>query len=183
MKIRLAADLQPDSIVDGAGIRTVIWTQGCGHHCFKCHNQSTWDFKGGYEVDVLEINKKLDNLSIQTGITLSGGDPMYQAKACQKIAKHAKEIGLNVWCYTGFTFEQVIKNKDMFNLLKYVDVLVDGKFDINEFSLNLDFRGSKNQRIIDVRKSLEENKVVLIDKYMKERTHVIEVPRVSHVYI
>ena len=183
MEIRLASDLQPDSIVDGPGIRTVIWTQGCSHNCKGCHNPTTHDFKGGFSVNVEEINKELDTLLGQQGITLSGGDPMFQAKACAKIAKHAKEKGLNVWCYTGFTYEQVLLSKEMLNLLKYVDVLVDGKFDINKFSLNLDFRGSTNQRIIDVQKSLKEKKIILIDKYMKERTHKIEVPRKKHVYI
>ena len=177
MKIRLASDLQPDSIVDGPGIRTVVWTQGCSHNCEGCHNPATHDFKGGFSVSTDEVNQELDTLLGQQGITLSGGDPMFQAKACAEIAKHAKEIGLNVWCYTGFTY------KDMLELLKYVDVLVDGKFDIKEFSLNLDFRGSRNQRIIDVQASLKENKVILIDKYMHERTHKIEIPRKKHVYI
>ncbi len=183
MEIRLASDLQPDSIVDGPGIRTVIWTQGCSHNCKGCQNPTTHDFQGGFSVNVEEINKELDNLLGQQGITLSGGDPMFQAGACAKIAKHAKEIGLNVWCYTGFTYEQVLKSKEMMKLLKQTDVLVDGKFDINEFSLNLDFRGSRNQRIIDVQKSLKENKVILKEEYMKERTHKIEVPRKKHVYI
>ncbi len=183
MEIRLASDLQPDSIVDGPGIRTVIWTQGCSHNCKGCQNPTTHDFKGGFSVNIDEINKELDNLLGQQGITLSGGDPMFQAGACAKIAKHAKEIGLNVWCYTGFTYEQVLKSKEMMKLLKQTDVLVDGKFDINEFSLNLDFRGSRNQRIIDVQKSLKENKVILKEEYMKERTHKIEVPRKKHVYI
>ena len=183
MEIRLASDLQPDSIVDGPGIRTVIWTQGCSHNCKGCQNPTTHDFQGGFSVNVEEINKELDNLLGQQGITLSGGDPMFQAGACAKIAKHAKEIGLNVWCYTGFTYEQVLKSKEMMELLKQTDVLVDGKFDINEFSLNLDFRGSRNQRIIDVQKSLKENKVILKEEYMKERTHKIEVPRKKHVYI
>lgn len=183
MNIRLASDLQPDSIVDGPGIRTVIWTQGCSHNCEGCQNPSTHDFNGGFSVNVEDVKKELDSLLGQQGITLSGGDPMFQAKACAEIAKHAKEIGLNVWCYTGFTFEQALKNKDMLELLKYTDVLVDGKFDKSQFSLNLDFRGSRNQRIIDVQKSLEEKKPVIIEKYMKERTHKIEVPRKKHIYI
>lgn len=183
MKIRLASDLQPDSIVDGPGIRTVIWTQGCSHKCPGCHNPSTHDFKGGFSVSTDEINQELDNLVGQSGITLSGGDPMFQAKACTQIAKHAKEIGLDVWCYTGFTYEQVLQSPEMKKLLNYVDVLVDGKFDITQFSLNLDFRGSKNQRIIDVPKSLKEKKVILVDKYMQERNHKIEIPRKKHIYI
>jgi anaerobic ribonucleoside-triphosphate reductase activating protein len=183
MKIRLASPLQPDSIVDGPGIRTVVWTQGCSHNCEGCHNPTTHDFKGGFAVDTTEINKELDKLLGQEGITLSGGDPMFQAKACALIAKHAQEIGLNVWCYTGFKFEDLLKNKDMKNLLKYVDVLVDGKFVISQFTMNIDFRGSRNQRIIDVQASLKENKIILIDKYMHERNHLIEIPKDKHIYI
>ena len=183
MKIRLASDLQPDSIVDGPGIRTVIWTQGCSHNCKGCQNPTTHDFKGGFSVGVEEVTKELDTLLGQQGITFSGGDPMFQPKACVQIAKHAKEKGLNIWCYTGFTYEEVLKSKEMTNFLKYIDVLVDGKFELNEFSLNLDFRGSRNQRIIDVQKSLKEEKIILIDKYMHERNHKIEVPRKKHVYI
>ena len=183
MEIRLASDLQPDSIVDGPGIRTVIWTQGCSHNCKGCHNPSTHDFKGGFSVNIEDINNELDKLKAQHGITFSGGDPMFQAKACTEIAKHAKAIGLDVWCYTGFTYEEVLKNNEMKEFLKYIDVLVDGKFEIENFSLNIDFRGSKNQRIIDVQRSLNENKVVLKQNFMKERNHKIEVPRKKHIYI
>lgn len=169
MKIRLASELQPDSIVDGEGIRTVIWTQGCSHNCKGCHNQSTHDFNGGFEIELDKIKKELSLLKGQDGITLSGGDPLFQPKACAQIAKFAKENNLNVWCYTGFIFENVLKNKEIFNLLRYVDVLVDGKFDIDKFSLNLDFRGSENQRIIDVQQSLEQGKTILIKKYEGKR--------------
>ena len=94
MKIRLAADLQPDSIVDGEGIRTVIWTQGCPHNCKGCHNPGTHDFNGGFLVDVDEVIEELKNLEGQDGITLSGGDPMCQSEACLKICKAAKELGI-----------------------------------------------------------------------------------------
>ena len=178
MNIRLASDLQPDSIVDGEGIRTVIWTQGCSHNCPGCHNPGTHDFKGGFNVSVEEVCEALNTLVGQDGITLSGGDPMFQAKQCLLIAKHAKEIGLNVWCFTGFLFEDLVDNKDRKELLKYIDVLVDGKFDINKFSLNLQYRGSRNQRIIDVKKSLEQKEVFLIDKYLpdKDYTSIYEKP-------
>ena len=104
MEIRLAADLQKDSIVDGPGIRTVIWTQGCPHGCLGCHNPSTHDFDGGALVDVDYIKSEIDDLVFQSGITFSGGDPMCQSAACYEIAKYAKDLGLNIWCYTGFTF-------------------------------------------------------------------------------
>lgn len=165
MKIRLAASLQPDSIVDGEGIRTVIWTQGCNHHCKGCHNPETWSFDSGYLVDVDSVIKEIDSLTGQDGITLSGGDPFYQVDACTLIAKHCKEKKLNVWCYTGFLYEDLIKDTKMLELLKYIDVLVDGPFVLKERSLDLYFKGSSNQRIIDVPNSLKENKIVLVSKY------------------
>ena len=179
MKIRLAASLQPDSIVDGEGIRTVIWTQGCNHHCKGCHNLETWPFKDGYLVDVDSVIKEIDSLTGQDGITLSGGDPFYQVDACILIAKHCKNKKLNVWCYTGFVYEDLIKDTKMLELLKYVDVLVDGPFILEQRSLDLYFKGSSNQRIIDVPNSLKENKIVLVSKYnslkeynMKKKTNV-----------
>jgi len=183
MKIRLASDLQSDSIVDGEGIRTVIWTQGCSHNCPGCHNPATHDFKGGFLTDTDEINKELSLLKAQTGITFSGGDPLFQVEACTLIAKHAKKIGMNVWCYTGFTFEDLIKSKKNIEFLKYVDVLVDGKFIMAERSLNVDFRGSRNQRIIDVPTSLEEGRVILIPKYIGERFVDVSIPKKEHIYI
>lgn len=183
MKIRLATYLEPDSIVDGEGIRTVVWTQGCSHNCKGCHNPSTHDFKGGFEVDVDEIINDLNKIEFQRGITFSGGDPMFQAEACNAIAVAAKAQGLNVWCYTGFTFEELLNNAKTLKFLKNIDVLVDGKFILKQRSLNLDFRGSKNQRIIDVPKSLKENKVVLVSKYMQEKNVSIKIPKEEHIYI
>ncbi len=183
MEIRLASGLQPDSIVDGEGIRTVIWTQGCSHKCPGCHNPSTHDFKGGFITTTEEINKELSKLEGQTGITFSGGDPMFQSDACLKIAAYAKKIGLDVWCYTGFTFEELITNKKNIEFLKYVDVLVDGKFIMKQKSLNVDFRGSLNQRIIDVPASLKEGKAVLIPKYVKPRYVDVNIPKHKHIYI
>lgn len=165
MKIRLASTLQPDSIVDGEGIRTVIWTQGCPHHCPGCHNPSTHDFSQGVLVDVGEIKEQLSHLSGQDGITFSGGDPMYQPLACSEIAQYAKSLGLTVWCYTGDTFEEVLQNQAKCDFLNYIDVLVDGKFDISQRSLDLQFKGSKNQRIIDVPKSLKMGSIVLKQEY------------------
>ena len=153
MKIRLAADLQTDSIVDGLGIRTVIWTQGCSHNCPGCHNPSTHDFNGGDLVELEEVIYAIENLEGQDGVTFSGGDPMFH------------ELGMNVWAYTGFTYEELLEkgNKDILEFLNEIDVLIDGKFDINKKSLDLEFRGSSNQRIIDVVKSLENHEVVLLD--------------------
>lgn len=172
MQIRLAAYLQPDSIVDGEGIRTVIWTQGCPHHCLGCHNPETHDFNSGALVDLEEIYSIIDSLEGQDGITLSGGDPFTQPKACSEIAKYAKKKGLNVWCYTGYEYERLIElsktNKDILDLLKEVDVLVDGRFVLSKKTFSAIFRGSSNQRIIDVKKSLKSKKVVLVEKYLHE---------------
>ena len=141
MVVRLAADIQPDSILDGSGIRTVIWFQGCLHNCEGCQNPETHDMNSGMVVDIDDIKMKLKNLKYQSGITLSGGDPFFQPEAALEIAKFAKSIGLNVWAYTGFTF----------------DALLNG----DKKSLNCKFRGSTNQRLIDVKKSLESGSVIL----------------------
>lgn len=183
MKIRLASNLQPDSIVDGEGVRTVIWTQGCSHNCKGCHNPMTHSFDGGFETTTEEICEELSLLEGQQGITLSGGDPLFQAEACAEIASYAKKIGLNVWCYTGFTFDVLLKNKDAKNLLKYVDVLVDGPFIMSQRSLNVDFRGSRNQRVIDVQKSLKQGSVVLIEKYEGERIVTNNIYHPENIFI
>ena len=167
--IRLASEMQTDSIVDGEGIRAVIWTQGCSHNCEGCHNPETHDFKKGYLKKIDDVKEELNKLKNHDGVTLSGGDPMFQAKQVLEIAKHCKKIGLNVWCYTGFTFEQLLeickKNTNVLELLKNIDVLVDGKFRLAEKSMDILFRGSKNQRILDVKKSLNQGKAVEIRKY------------------
>ena len=170
MKIRLAADLQEDSIVDGKGIRTVIWTQGCSHNCPYCHNPKTHDFNGGELVDVEDIIERLEELNGQDGITFSGGDPMFQAKPCAILAKKSHELGFDVWAYTGFTFEELLEkgNSDVLDFLSNIDVLVDGRFEIDKKSMDLEFRGSSNQRVIDVPKSLEHHEVILFN--LSEKT-------------
>jgi anaerobic ribonucleoside-triphosphate reductase activating protein len=166
--IRLAADLQEDSIVDGPGLRTVIWTQGCRHHCKGCQNPQTWDFNGGGKVAVKDVLEAIDELEYQDGITFSGGDPMFQPEACNKIAEYCKKKGYNIWVYTGFTYEELITNSKKepiyLEFLKNIDVLVDGRFILEERDLSLLFRGSRNQRLIDVPKTLQEGKVILFDE-------------------
>lgn len=171
MKIRLADDnLLTDSIVDGEGLRAVLWTQGCSHNCKGCHNPETHDFNKGVLVEVDEVKQFIKDLTLQDGITFSGGDPFFQPEPCIEIAKFAKEEGLNVWAYTGFLFEDLIKNEKMREFLNYVDVLVDGKFELENKSLNLKFRGSTNQRIINVPRSLKMGKVSQIKKYDRVST-------------
>jgi anaerobic ribonucleoside-triphosphate reductase activating protein len=157
--VRLASPLQPDSVVDGPGIRCVVWAQGCSHNCMGCHNPQTHDFNSGINVNIESVCNEIQ--SIGQNITLSGGDPFFQPDAFAIIAKYAKSIGLNVWAYTGFTFEILANNKTYHELLSYIDVLVDGKFDINKKSSECKFRGSTNQRLIDVQKSIVNKTVVL----------------------
>lgn len=185
MKIRLARPLQSDSIVDGEGLRTVVWTQGCSHKCVGCHNPSTHDYNGGFEQDVDQLKLQLKQLNYQDGVTLSGGDPFFQIDASLEIAKYCRSLNLNVWCYTGFTFEQLIEmskhNSKITEFLNYIDVLIDGKFDLSKRSLEFQFRGSTNQRIINVPKSLKLNRVIKIEKYDNKR--ISAYIRESHIYV
>jgi anaerobic ribonucleoside-triphosphate reductase activating protein len=172
MKIRISSSTTFDSIVDGPGLRMVIWTQGCIHNCKDCHNPQTHDICGGYEVEIDNIISNIKKLKLQRGITLSGGEPFLQPEALEVIAKEAKINNLDVWSYTGFTFEQLLdsKNPNRFknlNLLKQIDVLIDGKFELDKKDFNLKFRGSSNQRVIDVVKSLKYKKVMLVEEYMQ----------------
>lgn len=176
MKIRLAKkELEIDSIVDGEGIRAVLWTQGCRHNCPGCHNPETHCFDKGYLVEIEDIKKQIDLLEGHTGLTLSGGDPLEQIEECLEIAKYCKLKELNIWCYTGYTFEYLLekskKDKKLSELLNNIDVLVDGPFVLSKKSYDVIFRGSTNQRLIDVPKSLALNKVCLkeIEKRKKER--------------
>ena len=175
--IRLAADLQTDSIVDGPGLRAVLWTQGCAHHCKECQNPQTWDFNGGGLVPIEMVLDAIDELEYQDGLTFSGGDPMFQPEACNIIAEYAKSKGLNIWVYTGFTYEELItmaKKKPVYmEFLSKIDVLVDGKFVFEERDLSLLFRGSRNQRLIDVPKTLESGQITLFNEseYNEERIY------------
>lgn len=162
-------NIQSDSIVDGEGIRSVIWFQGCSHNCPGCHNPETHDFNAGELVSLDEIKQQIDELEYQAGVTFSGGDPMMQVEALTELAGYVHEKGMNVWCYTGFTFEELLKlaekNSNYMKALKQIDVLVDGKFVMDLKSFDVQFRGSSNQRIIDVAKSLEKGEIVKITKY------------------
>ena len=162
--LRLAGGVR-ESIVDGPGIRRTGFVQGCPHHCKGCHNEHTWDFEGGFDSSVERILEEAEKDKLLRGITLSGGEPFAQAKPLTVLAKKAHEMGLNVFCYTGYTFEQL---QGMFGthpeyreLLEQCDWLVDGRFIEEEMSLMLHFRGSRNQRILNVKESLEKGEAVL----------------------
>jgi len=162
MKIRIAGTVN-DSIVDGPGLRFSVFTQGCPHHCPGCHNPETHDPMGGREADTEEIIAKMKKNPLLSGLTLSGGDPMMQPAACAEIAKAAHASGLSVWTYTGYTWEKLMEEKDpdRMELLRQSDVLVDGPFILAQRSLELDFCGSKNQRLIDVAASLKAGSIVI----------------------
>ena len=164
MKIRLAG-LVPESIVDGPGYRFAVFTQGCPHHCPGCHNPKTHDFTGGYEADTDDVIAKIGGNPLVRGVTLTGGEPMMQAGALCGIAQAAKAKGMNVWCYTGYTLEELLgeQNLDRMRLLEYVDVLVDGPYLSHERSLDLLYCGSKNQRLIDMNKTREAGEICLYE--------------------
>jgi anaerobic ribonucleoside-triphosphate reductase activating protein len=167
-------DILPESIMDGDRIRTVIFCAGCDFKCNNCHNPTTWDINNGYDVPVQEVYDKLNKRSrLVSGITFSGGEPMLQAKSFLELAKMIKANLLwTIWCYTGYTFEEIIKDKDdKYELLKEIDILVDGRYihELRDFEIK--YRGSRNQRIIDVQESLKEKAVMIIeDKYFSEFT-------------
>ncbi len=153
--------IQTDSLLDGEGLRAVIWFQGCSHNCEGCHNPETHKFNVGYKLKLDKVFKMIDKLENQDGITFSGGDPMFQPAALLEILKYVKEKGYNVWCYTGFIYDNLLKMQPIYKeILSHIDVLVDGLFVLKEKSLNVKYRGSKNQRLIDVQKSLKENKII-----------------------
>jgi len=152
------AGLIHDSIVDGPGLRYVVFTQGCSLHCDGCHNPDTWDPQGGSEISVVDIVNDLFSNPLTDGLTLSGGEPFDQAADCASLAAVVREKGLDVWVFSGRTFEELLDissiNSDIMDLLKLTDVLVDGRFILSERTLAIKWCGSKNQRVIDVQKSL-----------------------------
>ena len=154
MEIRIAG-FENDSIVDGPGFRLAVFTQGCPHHCPGCHNPETHDFAAGTVVDTEKIVAQMLDNPLLDGLTLSGGEPFCQPQPCAALAKAAHAANLNVWAYSGFTFEQLLEKPEVQILLREVDVLVDGRFELGLRTLDMRFRGSKNQRLIDVKKSLE----------------------------
>ncbi len=167
--IKIAA-ISKESIVDGEGMRMTVFLQGCKHNCIGCHNPETHDFNGGEYIDAEEILNNYDNRL--DGITLSGGDPLYQAKEIIGLVKEIERRNINLWIYTGFSIEEILGyvngdiksnseiNDDMIEVLKHTDVLVDGRFVEQLRTLDKKFVGSSNQRLIDIKKTLKDNKIV-----------------------
>ena len=150
-----------DSIVDGPGIRTTFFCQGCPHHCEGCHNPETWEFGCGTDMETEDMVAIVKSNPLCRGVTFSGGEPFAQAEGYWELAQALKKEGYEVASYSGFTFEQLLQGTPaQRKLLEAIDVLIDGPYIRAERSLELVFRGSKNQRILDVPKSLAAGKAV-----------------------
>ena len=149
-------------ISNGPGVRVSIFTQGCAFNCPNCFNPETHDFKNGYDLEITEIIDEIDKLEGQNGITFSGGDPMMQPEGFTELACAIKEQShKTIWCYTGYTYETLLTMPAQRELLRHIDVLVDGPFIQDLRDEQLRFRGSSNQRTIDVQRSLESGTVIL----------------------
>ena len=150
MQIRLSGPLEHDNIVNGYGLRAVLWTQGCARHCLGCQNPETWDFNAGFMVDVEEIKERLRGFKGQAGITFCGGESFEQPEACLEISKWCREeLGWNVWSFSGYTYESLQEiGGEKWEFLKSLDALIDGPFILAERDLTLKFRGSRNQRLL-----------------------------------
>lgn len=142
-----------DSVVDGEGLRTVIFFAGCPHRCLGCHNPESWKMTNGREMTIDEILSEVESNPL-TDVTFSGGEPMIQAKKLATLARRIKALGKNIWVYSGFTLEELLEARDPYKreVLTFCDVLVDGRFVLEERDLSLKFKGSRNQRIIDLNK-------------------------------
>ena len=164
--LRLAGVVN-ESIVDGPGIRYTIFVQGCPHHCPGCHNPQTHDFAGGTEVAWQALVDAIDQAPFVSGITFSGGEPFCQAAGLLPLAQALKARGKHLMAYTGYTFEELLDLEDaaVYPLLEQLDLLVDGRFLAGQKSLDLRFRGSTNQRILDVPASLQTNTPVWAEQY------------------
>lgn len=156
-----------DSIVDGPGLRFTVFVQGCPHKCEGCHNPQTHDFDGGSDFTLGELLDKIKSNPLLDGVTFSGGEPFCKAAQLAELGEEIHKLGLDVVTYTGFTIEYLLENANNENgyrkLLDVTDILIDGPFLISERSLMLKFRGSANQRIIDVKKTLEGSGITEAD--------------------
>lgn len=144
-------DIVGGTTVDGPGLRTSIYFAGCTHHCPGCHNPHSWDAGGGTEMTIDEIVKIVEDNDFN--VTLSGGDPLMNPENIASLARRLKENGRTIWCYTGYTYEQIAGNERFTPLLEMIDVLVDGPFIEAKRDISLRFRGSSNQRLIDLHHS------------------------------
>lgn len=158
MKLRVLHIVEGTS-VDGPGLRTSIYLAGCNHHCPGCHNPDSWDAQGGEERTLDELMQVI--AYNEAPVTLSGGDPLQQPDGTRALVHRIKqELGYNVWCYTGYGWEEILADDKLLETVREVDVVVDGPFVLAERDISLRFRGSRNQRLVDVQRSLAEGNVV-----------------------
>lgn len=187
MQIRIAGTVN-DSVVDGPGLRYTVFFQGCSHGCSGCQNPQTWNPLGGYFVKTEDMVKEIVDNTLLSGVTLSGGDPMDRPYEARVLVEEIKKVRpeLDIWCYTGCIYEQIIEawreasrrreidkngigiDIQRYRLLQTIDVLVDGPYVENQRDLTLQFRGSLNQRIINVPMSLKTGKVMLVPEYQED---------------
>ncbi len=167
--IRLAGVVR-ESIVDGPGLRFTVFCQGCPHGCEGCHNPATHDFDGGYDCEISKIIEAVEENPLLDGVTFSGGEPMCQPEAFANLAREIKKHNLNIVTYTGFTYEKLQEMAEgdgaVRELLELTDLLIDGPFVLKQRDLTLLFRGSGNQRIIDMNKTRADGRLCLSEKYL-----------------
>lgn len=161
-KIRVCG-IEPESIVDGPGFRYVLFVQGCPHRCQGCHNPESHDFEAGFDMTVGEIYEELNSNPHLTGLTLSGGEPFCQPESLLELVKLAKSDGKHIMSYSGWTYEELLAKQDsaVTELLGLLDILVDGRYEEEQRNLTLVYRGSDNQRVIDMNKTRESGEVIL----------------------
>lgn len=157
--IRVAGTIK-DSVVDGPGVRYVVFAQGCKHKCVGCHNPETQDLEGGELIEIEDLVKDIINNKQIDGVTFSGGDPFFQPKEFKILGKRLRENKINVLAYTGFIYDDIIKDKQGIELLENIDTLMDGPFIMSKKTYKMPFRGSSNQRFIDVKLSLKEGRTI-----------------------
>lgn len=168
--VRIAGIVR-ESIVDGPGIRFVVFAQGCPHGCPKCHNEATHDFEGGYDCSIEKILHAVAENPLLAGVTFSGGEPVCQPEAFYSLAKRLKEQSpdLNLILYSGYTYEELLamskEDEALEGLLGLIDFLIDGRYEDELRDLTLLFRGSSNQRIINMKKTLEAGEMVIAREY------------------
>lgn len=177
MKLMLM-DIMDYTTSDGPGFRTSVYCSGCNHACKGCQNPQTWNILNGKPTEVKEIFEHIAANDL-ANVTFSGGDPFYQPKAFSELARMIKfNTDKDIWCYTGFTIEEIFKDENLMELLRWVDVLVDGRFEEDKKDPDLLFRGSSNQRLIDVKKTLKTDEIVLYDY-----EPFVELPEEEEVFI
>ncbi len=163
MELRIAGTVR-ESVVDGPGLRYVIFTQGCEHGCKGCQNPDTWDPSGGTVISVEELLEQVKATKLIRGVTFTGGEPFLQAAPLAWLGREIKKLGLDVITYTGYTWEGLLalakKDQSVMDLLLFSDYVIDGPFILAERDMDLPFRGSRNQRIIDVAESLQSGRLI-----------------------